>query len=175
MKIALLGTHSKSRMKAPFNDPDWLIWPCSPGNMNILPRFDAWFEVHDPAKSETRPDDYMEYLASLPTVYMRDRSGHPNALAYPEAEMYARFCEVPPGETEPVPFFFTSSPAFMFAYAITLAPEAIGLWGIHAASHEEFAYQRPGLRFFIQEAWGAGIEVIVPKGVTLLQKPKDRW
>ena len=38
LKVALIGTAPSSRMLAPFNDPSWTIWACSPGNQNILPR-----------------------------------------------------------------------------------------------------------------------------------------
>src|SRR5215831_4146159 len=46
LKVALIGTAPSSRMLAPYNDPSWKIWGCSPGNMKILPRADVWFEVH---------------------------------------------------------------------------------------------------------------------------------
>src|SRR5713226_4715918 len=46
LKIAMIGTAPSSRMLAPFNDPSWKIWACSPGNMNALPRVDTWFELH---------------------------------------------------------------------------------------------------------------------------------
>src|SRR3990167_6788901 len=35
-KIAVIGTAPSSRMLAPFNDPSWKIWSCSPGNMEIF-------------------------------------------------------------------------------------------------------------------------------------------
>ena len=31
LKIALVGTAPSSRMLAPYNDPSWKIWGCSPG------------------------------------------------------------------------------------------------------------------------------------------------
>src|SRR5882672_892663 len=46
LKVALIGTAPSSRMLSPFNDPSWKIWACSPGNMGIMPRVDAWFEIH---------------------------------------------------------------------------------------------------------------------------------
>src|SRR3981189_2150960 len=46
LKVALIGTAPSSRMLAPYNDPSWKIWACSPGNMNVLPRVDVWFELH---------------------------------------------------------------------------------------------------------------------------------
>jgi hypothetical protein len=168
-KIAILGSHSQTRMKAPFKDTDWAIWACSPGNMNgVLPRVDAWFEMHIPAQAETRPNDYMDFLKTLPVVYLRDTEAAkdmPGAVLYPDDAMKQRFGR----------FFFTSSIAYLFAYAITQAPDEIGLWGVHMASHEEYANQRAGCHYFIQKAWEAGIKVSVPSGVTLLNPPADRW
>lgn len=177
MKIALLGSHSKTKFKAPYGDPDWQIWACSPANAEVLPRVDAWFEVHVPAfDPETRRADYMEFLRGLTVpLYMRDRTGHENALPYPDVEMKARFSAVPPGEVEPVPFFFQSSPAYMFAFAIAQQPEEIGLWGIHQEGQEERVRQRQSTQYFIQKAWEAGIKVRVPDGVTLLRQPPDLW
>lgn len=46
MKIAVMGTESNSVHLAPFGDPSWQIWGCSPGLYPIVPRVDAWFELH---------------------------------------------------------------------------------------------------------------------------------
>lgn len=154
-------------MRAPFGEPEWRIWACSPGNMGVLPRVDAWFEMHVPAGSETRPDDYIEYIAALPCrVYLRDgemlrRFG----LPYPDQMVKRRFG----------PYFFTSSIAYLMAYAITLEPDAIGLWGVHMASHEEYAYQRAGCQYFVQRAHECGVAVTVPPASRLLEPPEDRW
>ena len=166
MKIALIGAKRATKWKAPYKDPDWTIWACAPSNMKALPRVDAWFENHVPAHCEvTRQADYMDYLKELPVVYMRDRSDHPNARAYPEEEMEKRFG----------PFFWTSSIAYMLAFAISQEPEEIGLWGIHMSSAEEYEYQRPGCQYYIQKAHDAGIKVSVPEGVTLLKPMKYKW
>ena len=47
LKVAIVGTAPSSRLLAPFNDPSWQIWVCSPGNMNTVPRVDVWFEIHN--------------------------------------------------------------------------------------------------------------------------------
>jgi hypothetical protein len=167
--IAILGSHSQTRLKAPFKDKEWEIWACSPANMgNVLPRVDAWFEMHIPAQSETRPDDYIAYLKTLPVVYVRDgvaAKDIPGSVLYPDADMKARFG----------PFFFTSSIAYLFALAIDQGPDQIGLWGVHMASTEEYRDQKPGCQYFIQKARDARIEVVVPQGVSLLEPPADHW
>lgn len=169
MKIAIVGSHSQTRLMAPFNDPDWTVWACSPANMNgVLPRVDAWFEMHIPAQSETRPEDYIAFLRTLPVVYMRDAEAAktiPGAVAYPDAEMKQQFG----------PFFWSSSIAHLLAFAIAQEPTDIGLWGVHMASHEEYAYQRQGCQYFIQRARDRGIQITVPPQSHVLSPISYQW
>ena len=188
-KIAILGSHPLSVWQAPFEDPDWKIWACSPHNFEhrILPRVDEWFEVHRPARHQTRADEYLEYVRTLSEtipVWMRDRSGHPHAREYPEEELKAEFGE----------FNFTSSIAYMLAMAIKRIAEergqttafelskrvdsgddAIGLWGIMQASQNEYQYQRPGIQNWLLLAHQRGIEVVVPRASMLLHPPEEVW
>lgn len=204
-KIAVMGSHPETKMLAPFDDPDWKIWACSPHNFEKerLPRVDEWFEVHPTAadaermgkledwlnsptpKDEpvkvfktsngpvvvappTRTKEYLDFVRELSEempVWMQDRSNHPHAKEYPMEEMRERFC----------PFMFTSSIALILAKAISEKPEAIGLWGIMQASENEYAYQRPGIQYFLWEAHQAGIEIVVPEITKLLELPEDNW
>lgn len=170
MKIAVLGSHPATVYNAPWGDPDWQIWACSPHNFERrdLPRVDAWFEVHNPAPHPTRSDMYLEFVRSLTPVlpvYMRDRSKHPLAIQYPEQEMKAEFPEP----------WFTSSIAYILAYAIMKKPEAIGIWGILQESESEYAYQRCGTQSFLWEAHKRGIDVLVPSICTLFEPPPENW
>ena len=45
LRVALIGTAPSSRLLAPYQDPAWTIWACSPGNMNTIPKADVWFEL----------------------------------------------------------------------------------------------------------------------------------
>lgn len=207
MKIAVLGSHPETKMKAPFDDPEWKIWACSPHNFEKerLPRVDEWFESHIPAGDKERICSLEQYVRSVaptgepgrivptkdkgpvvvlpPTrspaylafvnelsgqipVWMRDRTNHPKALQYPEAELKREFS----------PFHFTSSIAFIMAKAIAAKPEAIGLWGILQASENEWAYQRPGTQYFIWEAHKRGIQVVLPEEARdLLAPPPENF
>lgn len=67
MKIAVLGSHPQTKMQAPFGDPEWKIWACSPHNysMGRLPRVDEWFELHKPAQDPDRvvkAEDWLEHF-----------------------------------------------------------------------------------------------------------------
>jgi hypothetical protein len=204
-KIAIMGSHPLTKMQAPFDDPDWKIWACSPHNFEKerLPRVDEWFENHVPAGDDerqgtlenwlqhptpkdepvtvfktdngpmvvappTRTPEYLQFVRELTEempVWMRDRTNHEKALAFPEEELKKRFC----------PFMFTSSIAYILAKAIAEAPEVIGLWGIMQASENEFRYQRPGIQYFLWEANRADIEVIAPDESKLLELPEENW
>ena len=46
-KIAVCGSAASSVGFAPYDDPSWEIWSCSPANKGA-PRVDVWFELHNP-------------------------------------------------------------------------------------------------------------------------------
>lgn len=165
LKVALIGTAPSSRLLAPFADPSWKIWACSPGNMNMLPRVDLWFELHGnllwpECKSYGEP--YIEWLKrqTFP-VYMQDQRYVESALVFPKDEMVKEF-----GKD-----FFTSSFAWMMAYAIHQGAKEIALYGIDMASRDEYILQRPGFYFFRHIAQQRGIKVFAPHESDIMQSP----
>lgn len=169
--IAILGSHPATVMLAPF-DKNWLIYSCSPHNFerNKLPRWDQWFEIHKPIPHPTRAPAYVDFVKSLPFVWVRDRDflSLPGAHEYPEVELKEEFG----------PFTFTSSIAFMLAKAIKDCEEngvrQIGLFGIMQASPNEYAYQRPGIQNLIWQAAKRGICVRAPRMSRLFDpQPED--
>lgn len=163
MKIGIVGAHPGTRLAAPYRDEGWTIWACSFRNVGELPRWDLWFELHDPPGH----DKYIAWLAKQPNLMVRTekvQSLLPNAQVYPEVELRKVFG----------PFFFTSSIAYMLAMALSHDPTDIGLWGVGMHKREEYEYQRPGCHHFIQAAWDRGINVIAADA-TLLQPPDERW
>jgi hypothetical protein len=171
--IAILGSHPATVNLAPFDDPNWLIYACSPHNFEkrALPRWDQWFEVHIPLAHSTRAYSYCKFVEGLPFVWMRDQEAMkhiPGAKLYPEEELKEEFG----------PFTFTSSIAFMLAKAIKDCEEqgrnAIGLFGIMQASPNEYSYQRPGIQNLIWEATRRGIHVLTPDVSNLFEpQPED--
>lgn len=166
LKIAMIGTAPSSRDLAPFNDPTWTIWSCSPGNAHgTLPRVDAWFEVHSnllwpECISYGKP--YIEWLKQQKfPIYMQDQSLVPNAITIPIADLV----------NEHGKYFFTSSFAYMIAMAIKYGASEIALFGIDMASKGEYIMQRAGGYFFIQEAARRGIKVSIPFESDLAQPP----
>lgn len=202
--IAILGSHPATVEQAPFDDPGWRIYACSPHNVEkrTLPRVDAWFELHLPVFDATRAYQYLSHLQNMPTVYMRDEFAmklqidgkplFPTAVAYPERELYGTYeiqkiktqkgeyvAQVPHGDGMFCPFQFTSSIAYMLAKAIADCEregiKQISLFGIMQAAENEYTYQRPGLHYFIWEATRRGIKVLAPRESCLFDMPQWKW
>jgi hypothetical protein len=165
LKVAMVGTAPSSRMLAPYNDKSWTIWGCSPGNMNILPRVDAWFELHSNLlwpEHEQYGKPYIEWLkAQAFPVYMQDQSLISNAVVFPMVELVREF-----GSD-----FFTSSFAWQMALAMKLGAVEIALYGIDMASRDEYILQRPGFYYFRQRARERGIKVSAPHESDIMQSP----
>lgn len=165
LKVALIGTAPSSRMLAPFNDPSWKIWACSPGNMNTLPRVDIWFELHGNLlwpENQSYGAPYIEWLKKLTIpLYMQDQSYCPNATVFPKTEIVKEF-----GRD-----FFTSSFSWMMALAMQQGATEIALYGIDMASRDEYILQRPGFYFFKYIAEKRGIKVSAPHESDIMQPP----
>lgn len=167
MKVALIGSHPASILLAPYADPSWSIWVCSPGAAFSVPRADAFFEIHHFDRTNPSdpvcPREYLEKINALGCdVWMIQPIPEvPRSIAYPKAEMLERFG----------PYFFTSSLSWMIAKAIAEGAEEIGLWGVDMSAQEEYAHQRPACHHFITEARRLGIKITVPPQSDLLQPP----
>ena len=165
LKVALIGTAPSSRMLAPFNDPSWKIWACSPGNMNQLPRVDVWFELHSNLlwpEHESYGRPYIEWLKQQRfPIWMQDQSLVPNAMVFPKNELVEEF-----GDD-----FFTSSFAWMMAKAMKEGAVEIALYGIDMASRDEYIRQRPGFFFFRYLCHQRGIKVSAPHESDIMQAP----
>lgn len=151
-------------MLAPFKDPNWEIWSCSPANMD-LPS-DYFFEIHALDTTMREPqytqNGYVEFCRKHPKIYMQEaRPEYPGAIVYPKDEMFREFG----------PYFFTSSLAYMLALAISKKPEAIGLFGVDMSAGDEYGYQRAGCHYFIQEAKKRDIDLVVPFESDILEPP----
>lgn len=165
LKVAIIGTAPSSRSLAPVGDPSWKIWACSAGNQGMLARVDCWFEIHSNLlwpEHEHFGKPYIEWLNKQDfPIYMQDNSLVPRATPLPKDELVKEFGR----------YFFTSSFAWMIAFAIKQGAKEIGLWGVDMASRDEYILQRSGGHFFIQEAIRRGIVVHIPKESDLGQPP----
>ena len=193
MKIACVGTQPASVRLAPFGDPSWEIWGCSPGLYPLASRTNAWFELHrweppvlgDPSRQVPWfTPEYCGWMAQRPhVVWMREQvQAIPNSRALPWQDLVKKYGH----------FFFTSSLAWMAAMAIetiltnrdllaTGDPRAfqpkegerdcLGFWGVDMSTDEEYVQQRSGCQFFGTLAASMGIEVVTPPESDLMMPP----
>lgn len=172
-KIAILGS-AESIHLAPFDDPSWAIWVCSPGAFQAAAqrRSDVYFETHrfqpsQPGKSGfpgTKPHFSPEFHQFLqehkgPVFMSEVYPSIPNSVRIPFESMIEKYG----------PYFFTSSIAWMLAMAIDQMPKAIGLWGVDMSATEEYAYQRPACQHFVGMAKALGIEIVLPPESDLMR------
>jgi hypothetical protein len=171
LKICLMGSAPSSVALAPFDDPTWKIWTCSPAARPFAKRVDAWFEIHrwEPKQSWFSPEyvDFMSKLA-VPVYMLEPVSAIPASVAYPKEAVMRYF-------GPDAIFFYTSSLSWMFALAIieimqSGEPGEITLYGVDmSASEEQYTGQRAGCQYFAGEARRRGIKVSVPGESDLLR------
>lgn len=185
-KVAIVGFASSSRMKAPFEDPEFEIWSVNQC-YRFLPRADRWFEIHNRPMFEAdivRDTDYVGWLRKCPLpVYMIERFADiPNSVRYPVEQMSREYgvdfiadlkTPVPPptqmrfaGDRWP---YLTSTPAYMIALAIAEGFEEIGVWGIDLVVGREYDYEKPCAEYLLGFARGRGIKVTLPQETALLK------
>lgn len=167
LKVALVGTTPSSKMLAPYNDPSWEIWACSPDNAGgALPRVNRWFEIHGDLGfpgGEPWEEPYMRWLndQSFDRLYVNELrlDLFRGAQALPKDELVRTFTAL----------FFTSTPAWMVGMAILEGAAELGLYGLDMASREEYRQQRPGFHHMICLAEARGIAVHAPAESDVLQ------
>lgn len=175
-RIAIVGKAPSSVMYAPYGDLGWEIWALS-DLYRTIPRWDRYFEIHDPAPRKERWGDYWEWLqkehkdkdGKLKPIYMQKAYPEcPCAVPYPKNEIVERFGN-----------YFTNSVSWMIALAIMEGATDIGLWGVDMAQQavgvkSEYARQRPSCEYFLGIAMGLGIQTYVHEKSDLL-KCKDMY
>jgi len=156
LKVALIGSAPASIRQAPYNDPSWQVWGCSPGAYGVVPkgRSNIWWEIHryEPGQPWFSPE-YCQFLREHPCVIVSEKIPQiPNGIALDWKYLVQKYS----------PYFFTSTVAWMMAHAIEIGATKIGLWGVDMAANEEYEAQRAGLHYFALIAKQRGIEVGTP-------------
>jgi len=167
-KLALVGTAPSSRLLAPYNDQSWTIWACSPGNMNTIPRYDAWWEIHGNLlfpENESYGKPYIEWLSKLqaPVFVLNNYYNFPTTTIVPWWDLIR--------EEEFGEDFFTSSFSWMMAEGMRQGATEIQLFGIDMASRDEYILQRPGFYHFRREARRRGVQINAPHESDIMQSP----
>jgi hypothetical protein len=179
-KVAIMGSAPSSIRLAPFDDPDFEIWGCSPGLYPHAKRVNAWFEIHrwEPGKTWFSPE-YISWMAKLkaPVHMIQPVPEIPNSIAYPlDAVINGVYAHVvnKKGQWREKRFDrsnFSSTIAWMIALAILAEVDVIGLWGVDMSAQEEWFFQRSGCQNMINAAQSVGIQVICPPESDLLRPP----
>lgn len=172
-KVAIIGTAPSSRDLAPYQDMSWEIWACSPGNMNAVPRVDAWVEIHGnlhwPPIAQQYGTNYIQWLSKQPfPVFLQNEMHHKkyfsHGIDFPRRELLLHFGKW-------AQYFFGSSFAWMVALAIYKGYKEIGLYGVDMASKDEYIFQRQSFYFWMFIADQRGIKITIPLESDLAQRP----
>jgi hypothetical protein len=152
-KVCLIGTAPASMMLAPYDNPEWTIWTCSPGTIGV-PRSDRHFELHrwEPSQTWFSPG-YVEWCKQHPEIMLQApvkdvKNGHVFGWQ-PLVNKYG-------------PYFFTSSLAWMMAQAFEEGFTKVALYGVDMAATTEYEMQRAGVQYFAMLGAAMGVEVGVP-------------
>lgn len=169
-KVAIIG-FADSWKQAPFADPSIEIWGLNELH-KYVPRWDRWFEYHDPDTlgvtvrdlSEGEQKRHLEWLSSQPVgkpIYMQPWAcdgRFPAAVPLPIDALIQRFRR-----------YFTSTIGYMLGLAIMDGYDWIGLYGVDLASDVEYPTQRPNTEYYIGLAEGMGKTVVIAPGSALLR------
>lgn len=155
MKIAIVGANPDTYDKVPPLGPEWEVWRFSRANFEKPPAFNRWFELHHPrnyARYERGFPGYENFIKTDPRVV--------HHRVFPFKRLLDEFGY----------YFFQSGQApWMLAYALTLNPDTIGMWGVSPGS--QYGPQRFEVQHFVQLARDRGIEVIAPEDNILEHYP----
>lgn len=173
-KIAIIGSAPSSIDLAPYADPSWAIWVCSPGAFATVAkkRSDVWFETHrfqpslpgragEPGTKPWFSPEFHQFLRDHkgPVFMSEVHASIPNSVRLPFEALIDKYG----------PYHFTSSVAWMLALAIDQRPKMLGLWGIDMSATEEYNYQRPGCQHFLGMAKAMGIGIVLPAESDLMR------
>lgn len=177
-RIALIGSAPSSVRRAPYSDPSWTIWACSPGAIGFVSRCDRFFEIHGwRPENPCREANYVNKLKTLtcPIFMVHPVPELPTSVPYPKEEVlgysYGRTIDhdgnVRSAHFDPTDF--SSSLSWMLAMAIMERPDEIGLWGVDMSAQEEWHGQRSGCQHLIHIAKSIGIKITLPPESDLIR------
>lgn len=164
-KVAIVGSASSSRDKAPWDDHSFEIWGLA---WRKLKRAERHFDIHKfDDEHLSKKKGYLEHLGLLEgPIYLQEKhKDYANSIAYPYDEVVnsLQLDEYSNGE------YFVSSIAYMIGLAIYEQFEEIHLYGIDLIDDDEYAYQRPNTEYLLGLARGRGIKVYIPEESSLLK------
>ena len=154
-KLAIVGTHPRTRENAPWYDPDYDIWVFNESPKNEwVKRWDADFQLHKPEVYTSRNNfvradhwDWLQERRGKP-IYMQEMDERvPDCVKYPLDEIIA---SLPGAHLR----WWKSSPAYAIALALHQGYREIALYGLDMSSGTEYGYQLPNFQYWVGVALG---------------------
>lgn len=161
-KVAIVGTHPRTRDLAPWGDTSYDIWVFNEApQQEWVKRWSACFQLHKP-EVYTSPNnfvrrDHWDWLqqehGDEQIIYTQEYDHRiPNCREYP----LDKITRCIPGAKMR---WFKSSPAYAVALALYQGYDTIALYGLDMASNTEYGYQLPNFQFWVGVALGMGVNV----------------
>jgi hypothetical protein len=158
-KLAIVGTHTRTRDQAPWDDPEYEIWVFNEAPQSEwCKRWDVNFQLHMQEVYQS-PNNWVnkkhwEWLQKEhgKTIWMQEVDERvPDSKRFPIEEIF----ESIPGAYL---HWFKSSTVYALALAIYLGYEYIECYGQDMASNTEYGYQLANFQFWVGVAMGCGIK-----------------
>ena len=191
-KVSIIGFCNSNRDGAPYDDPDMECWGLNRGYI-FQQRADRWFELHGRhiyASETRRAKRHVEWLNAFQgPIYMHQQfEDVKNCVVYPLKEIGEYFGgnvfrtglsikegkrkgflgPGPERSTENEPYL-AASITYEIALAIYEGFKEIHLYGIDLNTDSEWGAQKPSVEYFLGQAAGRGIKVVIPDGCPLLK------
>jgi len=173
-KLAIVGSHYKTKLNAPFDDESYDIWAFNDKGRHFK-RITALFQMH-PRHGYEPNKEGLEWLRNNTTipVYMREyRDDVPMCIAYPFDEVFALTKHVLYEEEKLR--FFTSTVPVSIALAVLQNRPSIDFYGIETASQTEYRKQRACFTFWVGFAGGKGIDINLHCGEKIFKQDLYFW
>lgn len=167
--VSIVGFSEGHVHEAPYGDPGWEMWGIN--RLHTITAasgpFTRWFNLHDLELFHGQDEEHLEFLRTFAgPVYLRPadigKFDIPNQTPFPIDPITQRFGR-----------YFNNTISYLIAYAITLQPDTIGVYGVDMAQdhlmNAEYSQQRPSCEYFMGLAVGAGIKLHLPHGSDLLK------
>lgn len=166
--LALVGFAPNSRHLAPFDNPEYEIWTLNHAwNYDWMKRWDVLFDLHtedhlrrqiEKSEEDKKHWEWLHQDHGDKIILMQEKYDDiPNSQRFPIEEMRKRFGN-----------FYTSSFAYMMAYAIYKGYKRIDSYGFDMKADSEYNYQRDSAEYFLGLANGMGIDIGIPQNSELL-------
>ena len=166
-KIAMVGGASTLR-HTPWHDPTWEIWAHHSCRHLCVREPDLYFDLHPPdlwrnPKKKFWDPHYLDWLKANRTPIMMQKvyAEAPASIKYPFESMATEFYRG----------YMTNTVSYMVALALMEGVTHLGVFGCHYDTGSEYGPQRGSCEYWLGVAEGRGVQVCIPPGCDLLNRP----